>query len=494
MIADPDSNLNTWNVPILATPLTTPLDPADPIADAYLRLVKARLQSMSHLLKLADESINACNPRLAAQCLCTVARFSTLPRRPPPMPPASSRPDTPTLHAPPSASISSPATPAPLAAPLAHPVPADFPAPASFTARAAAVASLLLALLLMLPAATPSLRSLTRPAAHAPLPLPMTDLNALPLDELYRYLAREGWITRAVELARDEDLGPEWELSGGDVTSRALILAREQARGLIIARNPGVIAGLALVPEILHAFRADADFEPAPGIADGAAVRAGATIGFIAGNRRSMLSAERTVLNFLGRLSGVATRVADHVALIAGSRAKLFDTRKTTPGLRALEKYAVRCGGGCCHRLGLYDAALIKDNHLAGLSLAELPAAVVRSVRLAREEAPREGLRFVELEVDHLDQFQALLKADAVFGPSAVQIVLLDNMSPADLARAVALRDAAGARVLLEASGGITRDNLPAVAATGVDRISLGSLTHAATWLDVALDIESAAR
>lgn len=329
----------------------------------------------------------------------------------------------------------------------------------------------------------------------------MTDLNAIPLDELFRYLAREGWVTRLIELARDEDLGPGWDLSGpggGDVTSMALVLGQARARGLIVARRAGIVSGLVLVPQILHAFRVDADFVPAKGIDDGSPVEAGTLLGTIVGNQRGMLAAERTVLNFLGRLSGIATRTAEHAAMIKHTTARLFDTRKTTPGLRALEKYAVRCGGGHCHRLGLYDAALIKDNHLAGVSDTDLPNVVIRAARSAREEAPREGLRFIELEVDTMAQFESLLAAasrgDPVFGSTGVQVVLLDNFAPDDLRKAVELRNAAKATVLLEASGGISASNLAAVAETGVDRISLGTLTHGATWLDIALDVEGPTR
>ncbi|MBL8758739.1 MAG: carboxylating nicotinate-nucleotide diphosphorylase [Phycisphaerae bacterium] len=327
----------------------------------------------------------------------------------------------------------------------------------------------------------------------------MEDLNALSLEDLYRVLSREGWVTRLIELARDEDLGPSWALSGGDVTSRALVLPTARARGFLVARSGGVVSGLAIVPEVLHAFRVDADFVPARGVSDGTRVEPGTTIGTLVGAQRGILSAERTLLNFLGRLSGIATRTAEFVALAGGGggRSRIFDTRKTTPGLRVLEKYAVRCGGGCMHRLGLYDAALIKDNHLAGVSLEDLPRVVERAVKLAKEEAPREGLRFIEVEVDSLAQLKRLLEAGTLAGGGSgggVGVVLLDNFGVADVAAAVAARDAAGAKVELEASGGVTRETLPALAATGVDRISLGTLTHGATWLDVALDLEGQVR
>jgi nicotinate-nucleotide pyrophosphorylase (carboxylating) len=319
----------------------------------------------------------------------------------------------------------------------------------------------------------------------------MTDLNDLDLPELYAYLSRSGLISRLVEIARDEDLGEEWET--GDVTSRALVLGGARANGLLVARRAGVVSGLAIVPEVLHFFRADVDLASARGIEDGSHVEAGTVIGTLVGNLRTMLSAERTALNFLGRLSGIATRTAEFVSLIKGTRARIFDTRKTTPGLRHLEKYAVRCGGGHCHRVGLWDAALIKDNHLAGVSLDDLPEFVERAAKLAREEATRDGLRFMELELDSLEQFERLLAADALRN-AGIDIVLLDNMPADQLRRAVELRDAAKSRVQLEASGGIGRENLREIAESGVDRISLGTLTHSAPWLDIALDVEGPVR
>jgi nicotinate-nucleotide pyrophosphorylase (carboxylating) len=319
----------------------------------------------------------------------------------------------------------------------------------------------------------------------------MDDLNLLPLPDLYARFNRMGLISRLVELARDEDLGEQWET--GDVTSRALTTTGARAQGFLVARRDGVISGLAVIPEVLHHFRADVDFHPAKGIADGSRVKVDTTIGTLVGNYRTMLSAERTILNFLGRLSGIATRTADFVAAIEGTRAKVFDTRKTTPGLRLLEKYAVRCGGGQAHRLGLWDAALIKDNHIAGVPLNDLPGVVQRAVKLAKEEALRDGLRFVELELDSLEQFECLLPS-GVLGRGGVEIVLLDNMPPAELKRAVELRDSAKAQVQLEASGGITRENVREIAQTGVDRISLGALTHGATWLDIAMDVEGPQR
>ncbi|MGQ0627813.1 MAG: carboxylating nicotinate-nucleotide diphosphorylase [Phycisphaerales bacterium] len=315
------------------------------------------------------------------------------------------------------------------------------------------------------------------------------DLNALALPDLYAHLRSSGLVTRLFELARDEDLAPEGgerACARGDVTSLATVASEtRRTTARVVARRAGTIAGLAAVDDLLHAFRADVDFTPAAH--DGQTAAPGQTLGTLKGNQRAILGLERTLLNTLGRLSGIATHTAEFAALVAGTPAAVFDTRKTTPGLRVLEKYAVRCGGGRCHRLGLFDAALIKDNHLSGVPLADLARFVRRAVSRALDEAGPGGLRFVEVEVDTLDQFRAILEG----GGCGAGIILLDNMHPAELRQAVALRQAAGLRIELEASGGITRENLRAVAETGVDRISLGTLTHGATWLDLGLDAES---
>lgn len=318
----------------------------------------------------------------------------------------------------------------------------------------------------------------------------MTDLNTLPLPALYKELASTGLITRLLELARDEDLGDRPE--HGDVTSRAFVPNYPRGDGKIVARRPGVVAGLAAIPEVLHIFRADVDLHPI--VSDGDPVAAGEAIATLSGNLRAMLGAERTILNILGRLSGVATRTAAFVAAVKNTRARIFDTRKTTPGLRLLEKYAVRCGGGFCHRLGLHDAVLIKDNHLAAIRIPAAAGAAgfadhVRSaVARAHDEAGRAGLRFIMLEVDRLDQLQALLDAKGG-GGAGVNIVLLDNMTPDQLRQCVAARDKSGVPLELEASGGVSLETVAAIAASGVDRISTGSLTHGATWLDIALDL-----
>ena len=273
-------------------------------------------------------------------------------------------------------------------------------------------------------------------------------------------------IDDAVARALEEDLG-----RAGDVTSTAIVPAGTPARAVVAARRPGVISGLPLVEAALRRL------DPAVAIAgearDGDAVEAGACLLAVTGDARAVLGAERVALNFLGHLSGIATATATFVRLIAGTNARVCCTRKTTPGLRALEKYAVRCGGGFNHRFGLDDAILIKDNHIA-------VAGGIRAV-LARARAVAGHLVKIEIEVDTLDQLREVLavgKADAV---------LLDNMDAATLRQAVAL---VAGKLTLEASGGITLDTIAAIAATGVDYASSGWITHSAPNFDVALDIE----
>ncbi len=313
----------------------------------------------------------------------------------------------------------------------------------------------------------------------------MIDLNALPLTELFDHLAADGLVDRLLELSRDEDLGPNWEREG-DITSRVFVPGYLRGEARVAFRKPGVVAGLACLERLLHVFRADVDFTIR--LRDGERAQAGAVAAELSGRLRDILTLERTLLNLVGRLSGIATRAAAFVeAARRGGQAVVLDTRKTTPGLRVLEKYAVRCGGGRCHRLGLHDAVLLKDNHLASagaLAGKPLAEAVRAAVKMARDEAPKDGLRFIELEVDTLEQLGAILEA----GGCGVEIVLLDNMGPDLLRRAVEMRDRSGLKVLLEASGGVSLETIGAIAATGVDRISAGAITHGATWVDVGLD------
>jgi nicotinate-nucleotide pyrophosphorylase (carboxylating) len=275
---------------------------------------------------------------------------------------------------------------------------------------------------------------------------------------------------RLVEWALAEDLGKE-----GDLTSQAVIPIDLQGGAVLVARSPGVLAGLPAVELVLTGV--DGKLRLQPHREDGNRLAAGDPIATISGPMRSLLEAERTALNFLQRLSGIATLTRRYVDAVAGLSCCILDTRKMTPGWRLLEKYAVRCGGGHNHRMGLFDGVLIKDNHLAALGP---PAAVIaEAVRRAREQY---GTRVpLEIEVDNLAQLDLAL-------PAQPDIVLLDNMGLADLREAVRRRNAAAPGVRLEASGGITLAGLRDIAETGVDRISVGALTHSAPALDLGLD------
>jgi nicotinate-nucleotide pyrophosphorylase (carboxylating) len=270
-------------------------------------------------------------------------------------------------------------------------------------------------------------------------------------------------VEQAVAAALAEDLG-----SAGDITTDAIIPATAQGEASIVARKVGVIAGLDLAEQAFKSLDPEARFTKI--VQDGGKVEAGGTMAEVAGSTRALLTGERTALNFLGRLSGIATLTAAYVTAVEGTRAKIVETRKTTPGLRALEKYAVRCGGGMNHRFGLYDAVLIKDNHVAaagGLAsaLKKLRARVGHLVR-------------IEVEVDTLDQLEEALRFP-------IDAVLLDNMDVETLKEAVAL---VKGRVVMEASGGVTLENVGEIAKTGVDLISVGALTHSARSLDSSLE------
>ena len=272
-------------------------------------------------------------------------------------------------------------------------------------------------------------------------------------------------VVGAVEAALAEDLG-----RAGDITTAATIPASAQAEAVIAARKPGVIAGLPLAEAAFRALDPSIRFDAA--VADGARVSPGDIVARMSGPARPILSAERVALNYLGHLSGIATATAAFSDRISHTRAKIADTRKTTPGLRVFEKYAVRCGGGVNHRFGLDDAVLIKDNHIAvagGIGPA-LRAAKAASGHLVK----------VEIEVDTLAQLDEVLAEGA-------DAVLLDNMTPDILAQAVRR---IGGRMIAEASGGVTLDTVKAIAESGVDLISTGWITHSAPVLDLGLDIE----
>ncbi len=273
-----------------------------------------------------------------------------------------------------------------------------------------------------------------------------------------------GEVRRLLELSLAEDLA-----TAGDVTTDSIFGPDDMAEGRIVAREAGRLAGLSIG---LQAFTMlDARVETTILIGDGSDARAGAVVAEVVGPARALLTGERTCLNLLGHLSGIATATRDVVALVAATGARIVDTRKTTPGLRALEKYAVRCGGGGNHRFGLHDAVMIKDNHIAA---AGSIAAAVAAVRAGAGHMLK-----IEVEVDHHDQIAEALRAGA-------DVILLDNMTPQGLAEAVALVNGAA---LTEASGGITPQTVGAVAASGVDVISMGALTHSAPRLDVAMEM-----
>lgn len=274
-------------------------------------------------------------------------------------------------------------------------------------------------------------------------------------------------ITDAVRRALDEDLG-----RAGDVTSIATIPEATQAHAILVARQAGVIAGLPLAVETFR--QLSPDITITAHARDGDTVAAGIQVLTISGPARAVLTGERTALNFVGRLSGIATLTADYVRHTAGSKMRICCTRKTTPGLRALEKYAVRCGGGFNHRFGLDDAILIKDNHIA----------VAGGIRPVLEAARSKigHLVKIEIEVDTLDQLREVLDT------GLADVVLLDNMDLDTLKQAVAI---SAGRVVLEASGGVTRESISRIAATGVDYASSGALTHSAPNFDVALDIDA---
>jgi nicotinate-nucleotide pyrophosphorylase (carboxylating) len=266
--------------------------------------------------------------------------------------------------------------------------------------------------------------------------------------------------------ALSEDLG-----SRGDITSDACVPQTAESRAVFVARAPGVIVGLEVAAYVFEALDPSVSFERL--VTDGERVQRGNSIATISGHSRSILTGERTALNLLGRMSGVATATAELVEAVAGTGARISDTRKTMPGLRALDKYAVRMGGGMNHRFGLYDAVMIKDNHLTAAG------SIAGAVSAARATVSPGVM--VEVEVDSLQQLSQVLETEA-------DRVLLDNMGPELLRQAVAM---VGGRITTEASGGVTVEMARELAETGVDIISVGWITHSAPQLDIALDFIS---
>lgn len=288
-----------------------------------------------------------------------------------------------------------------------------------------------------------------------------------------------------IRLAVREDLERQY-----DWTTVSLVPADARGAAAVVSRHQGVIAGIAAANLVV--LETNADIQWLPKVEDGASVAPGDVVAEMRGAARDMLTCERPILNFIGRLSGVATLTRQFVDAVVGTNAKIYDTRKTTPGWRRLEKFAVRCGGGHNHRTGLFDAVLIKDNHLALGRHPETGAvyspgqAVTRArdfLKNAATEHQELADMIIEIEVDTLEQLDDVL-------PVQPDIVLLDNMTLDQLREAVARRDRSGFNIALEASGGVNLRTVREIALTGVDRISVGALTHSAVGFDVGLDWE----
>jgi nicotinate-nucleotide pyrophosphorylase (carboxylating) len=277
-----------------------------------------------------------------------------------------------------------------------------------------------------------------------------------------------------IQMAIDEDLGR------GDVTSELLFKEGAVDKANIISREEIVVCGVEVVREILRCY--DERLKLRINVGDGEPAHVGNKIGAIKGPLRSMLTVERVMLNFLQRLSGIATTTQKYVRAIQGTKARIYDTRKTMPGWRVLEKYAVRCGGGHNHRHGLYDGVLIKDNHLAQLGRNFQP----KLRKIISKAKKQKGVKFIAVEVDHVDdQLNYVLKIPGI------DIVLLDNMGQWQLKHAVDMRNrmcGKNRKPLLEASGNVTLSNVSAIAQCGVDRIAVGAITHSARAADIGLD------
>lgn len=287
-----------------------------------------------------------------------------------------------------------------------------------------------------------------------------------------------------VQLARREDLG----VQGDDVTSRLLVPETAMSVGTLYQKEIGVACGLPIVEMVCRAYDERLRVELIPGfhmeIIEGRYSDQRQTpLLRIRGPVRGLLAAERVILNFLQRMSGVATLTSRFVKRVEGTGAKIFDTRKTIPGHRLLDKYAVKAGGGENHRVGLYDGLLVKDNHLAAVPLRELGSYLAPIVQQSRSE---DAKRLVEIEVDNLEQFKEVVKVEGI------DVILLDNMDCPRMELAVEMRNKAQkkGKVALEASGGVTLETVRTISLTGVDRIAVGALTHSATALDIGLDIE----
>lgn len=291
-----------------------------------------------------------------------------------------------------------------------------------------------------------------------------------------------------ISLALIEDLGSAQPEHQKDITTESVVPEHVKGQATFVSREQGVLCGIRVVELILG--QVNKDLELKIYVEDGEKLKPGDAIAHLRGNAQDILIAERTCLNFLGRLSGISTLTHRFLQQTQETEARILDTRKTTPGWRRLEKYAVRCGGGTNHRMGLFDAVLIKDNHLAMLDILndtpmnEIPSSINRArdwIVKHAAQLPEGQETIVQIEVDRLDQFEKAMK----YCPN---IILLDNMSNEELAQAVTLRDQKNKSIQLEASGGVNLDTIGAIAQTGVDRISVGALTHSAVNFDIGLD------
>lgn len=307
-------------------------------------------------------------------------------------------------------------------------------------------------------------------------PMTIVDLNALGLAELFTGFVQGPHLDTLLSIAVEEDLDQR-----GDLTTMVTVDPREVTGARIRPRQGGVLAGTFVLDLLMRRY--------APRLSwwwlldDGAEIHGDDVVCEISGPLAALLPIERVMLNMLGRLSGIATTTREFVQAVDGFDVVVCDTRKTTPGLRMLEKYATRCGGSHLHRIGLFDAVLVKDNHVGSLEPPQLAQRVLQAARRARAKG---DLRFVQAEVDDLKQLAAVLEV----APGEIDMILLDNMSPTTLRKAVACRDARAPGILLEASGGVTLDSIRGIAASGVDRISVGALTHSAVQLDFGLDLQ----
>lgn len=275
-------------------------------------------------------------------------------------------------------------------------------------------------------------------------------------------------LQRKIEEWLHEDLG------FGDITTMSTIPESERGTGILYAKEAGIVAGLPIAQQVFETVDPDLVFTAK--VEEGARVESGAQIAEVSGSVRSILSGERLALNLLQRLSGIATQTNEFVRAVEGTKARVVDTRKTTPGLRFLEKYAVRVGGGHNHRFALYDAVMIKDNHIKGAG------GIAQAVAAARANIPH--TMTVEVEAETLEQVQEALDAGA-------DIIMLDNMSNAQMAEAVRL---IGGRAVVEASGGVNLETIGSIAKTGVDIISVGALTHSVKAFDISLDLNTRKR